>query len=152
MLLSDQDYSCLHPTARAALTVRREAFAGLRAGNARKIEMGDDEVRWWTFAGGRVNTTLKYAIEALTPWKVVPDNLVLRIRGENSLGQDFQNLLDQLRAPWLWDDAKLWNNVAGSLPDYRLSKFQDVLPEAAAREMLAAFLLDVERARAICGG
>ncbi|MEZ4444952.1 MAG: hypothetical protein R3B72_38115 [Polyangiaceae bacterium] len=36
----------------------------------------------------------------------------------------------------------LWLNVAESLPNYRLSKFRDVV-QAAEREMLAGLMLDV---------
>ena len=31
------------------------------------LEVFDDELRWWTFAGGRINATLRYAIHALEP-------------------------------------------------------------------------------------
>lgn len=41
------------------------------------------QLRWWTFAGGRINATLRYALEALSPgWKIVPDNFMLKIRGD----------------------------------------------------------------------
>jgi len=141
----------LHASALKALTEHRESFAGLAGAGARKIEMGDDEVRWWTFAGGRVNTTLKYAIEARSPWKVVVDNLVVRVRGENSLGHDFAKRLEELRGSTVWNDDGLWAKIKASLPEYRLSKFQDVLPEPAQREMLAEFMLDVPKARALLG-
>ncbi len=149
ILADSAEPSYLHASALNALTERRESFAGLADAGARKVEMGDDEVRWWTFAGGRVNTTLKYAIEALSTWKVVADNLVLRIRGENSLGHNFTKLLDELHSSSFWDDERLWVSMKESLPEYRLSKFQDVLPEPAQREMLAEFMLDVVRARTI---
>jgi ATP-dependent helicase Lhr and Lhr-like helicase len=106
-------------------------------------------VQWWTFAGGRVNTTLKYAFEAITPWKVVPDNYVVRLRGDGDRARDLDEAMARISEPAFWEDDGLWGRIAGSLPEYRLSKFQDVLPAAAAREMLASFLLDVPRARAV---
>jgi hypothetical protein len=54
------------------------------ADRAAGIIVGDDEIRWWTFAGGRINSTLRYALEALgATWKIVPDNFGLTIRGED---------------------------------------------------------------------
>jgi ATP-dependent Lhr-like helicase len=29
------------------------------------IIVGEGEIRWWTFAGGRINSTLRHALEAL---------------------------------------------------------------------------------------
>ena len=42
--------------------------------------------------------------------------------------------------------------VAGSLPNYRLSKFQPLMPAWVEREVLGRFLLDVEGAMAGDGG
>ena len=94
-----------------------------------------------------MNTTLKYALEAITSWKVVPDNFVVRLRGDGDRARDLNETMARISAPAFWHDEELWRKIAGSLPDYRLSKFQDVLPPAAAREMLGGFMLDVPRAR-----
>lgn len=32
------------------------------------------QVQWWTFAGGRINSTLKYGLECLWGWEVRADN------------------------------------------------------------------------------
>jgi len=37
----------------------------------------------------------------------------------------------------------MWQNIAGSLPNYRLSKFQPLMPPWIEREMVADYLLDV---------
>ena len=48
------------------------------------IEFDDGEIRWWTFAGGRINATLRYALEAVGgDWKVIPDNFLIKVRGED---------------------------------------------------------------------
>jgi ATP-dependent Lhr-like helicase len=149
VLTDDAQPPYLHPSTLKALAEHRESFAGLAGAGSRKIEIGDDEVRWWTFAGGRVNATLKYAIEAVSPCAVVADNLVLRVRGESSSGHEFDRILDELRSSTVWDDERFWAKIKDGLPGYRLSKFQDVLPDAAQREMLADFMLDVDRARSV---
>jgi len=150
VLASDESYGYLHETAAAALRERRNSFGDLAlADGGRVLQIDDDEVRWWTFAGGRVNTTLKYALEAITPWKVVPDNFLVRLRGDGDRARDLDAAMLRISEPAFWDDDEFWRKIAGGLPDYRLSKFQDVLPAATAREMLAGFLLDIPRARVV---
>jgi len=45
-----------------------------------------------------------------------------------------------------WDTAEVRRAVLAKLPGYRLSKFQDCLPERFALEMIERYLLDVEGA------
>jgi ATP-dependent Lhr-like helicase len=148
VLAADALPSHLHESARETLVKMREDFCGLVSTDERSVvEIDDEEVRWWTFAGGRINTTLKYAIEANSSCKAVPDNLVVKIRGEGARGDELRALLQRLREPGLWDDANLWLRISASLPNYRLSKFQDVLPPEAQAEMIGEFLLDIQGAR-----
>jgi ATP-dependent Lhr-like helicase len=117
---------------------------GITAEPMSGVFVGEGEIRWWTFAGGRINTTLRHALEALgASWKIVPDNFGLTIRGEDVTQHAFGELLERLREPEVWENEKLWRDVAEGLPSYRLSKFQPAMPEAAAREMVASYLLDV---------
>ena len=143
ILCSEDTYAYLHADAAAVLAGRREAFEGVlteRGG----IEIVDGEVRWWTFAGGRINATLRHALEAVGgDWKVTPDNFMVKVRGEHLGEAEFRAALARLREPAFWEDAKLWKEVSGALPDYRLSKFQPLMPEWVEREVLARFLLDV---------
>ncbi len=50
------------------------------------------------------------------------------------------------------EDDKLWQEVAASLPSYRLSKFQPLMPPWVEREMVASHLLDLEGAWRFLGG
>ena len=147
VLLSDEAYPYLHAAAAAVLAQRREAFGGVLTARG-GIEIVDGEIRWWTFAGGRINATLRHALEAVGgDWKVVPDNFVVKVRGEHLDLQRFEEALVKLRQPAFWEDSRLWEQVAGALPNYRLSKFQPLMPECVEREVLGRFLLDVEGAR-----
>lgn len=122
----------------------REApeFAGVLAANG-GMEFDGDEVRWWTFAGGRINSTLRYALQALKPaWKVTPDNFVVKVRGDVDQ-VEFAGAVDRLRDLEFWEDEELWRVVAAAFPNYRLSKFQPLMPPWIERESMAAFLLDV---------
>ena len=147
VLASVDEYAFLHASAADGLVDLRERFRGLAPPDKRTVvEIDDDEARWWTFAGGRINSTLKYAIKAMTDCRVVPENLLVRIRGASIRGPGFDDVLRQLAEPEVWTDAALWTAVRGSLPNYRLSRFQDVLPEPVQGEVIGAFLLDVPRA------
>lgn len=106
----------------------------------------DDGVRWWTFAGGRINQTLRLVIGALQPgWTVSADNLGVRVRREGgvSLGE-VRGLVERLAEPESWEEPRLWDEVAARLPNYRLSKFQVLMPPWVVRELLGGYLVDVD--------
>ncbi|MCG5052505.1 MAG: hypothetical protein KA712_06060 [Myxococcales bacterium] len=97
-----------------------------------------------TFAGGRINATLRYALEAVEgAWKVVPDNFLIKLRGESVSRTRFEAALTKLREVEFWENEKLWKEVAESLPSYRLTKFQALMPPWVQREVVASYLLDV---------
>ena len=152
VLRSEEVYSYLHPDAAAVLVRRREAFDGVLSERG-GVDLVDGEIRWWTFAGGRINATLRHAIEAVGgDWKVIPDNFGVKVRGEHLGLEEFGAAVAKIRASEFWDDKRLWEQVAGALPSYRLSKFQPLMPEWVEREVLGRFLLDVEGTRGWVGG
>ena len=108
------------------------------------IQVVNDEFRWWTFAGGRINSTLRYALSSVDEsWLVTPDNYAVAVRGNNLDDRAFQAAISQLGEQDLWDNEAFWDNVAGSLPSYRLSKFQPLMPPWIEREVVATYLLDI---------
>jgi len=122
-------------------------FQSSRAG----IEAKDGEVRWWTFAGGTINATLRYGLEAVGgDWKITTDNILVKAKGEGITEEHFHDAIERLATPEIWDDAKLWKDVAASLPNYRLSKFQDLMPDWVEQEVVADYLLAVSGARSWC--
>jgi ATP-dependent Lhr-like helicase len=147
VLTSREAYDYLTPEAAQLVEHQRRAFAGILEPGRGGFEFDTDEARWWTFADGRINGTLRSALEAVgNDWKVVPDNYVLRIRGAGVDQHRFWQALDRLADPEFWEDERLWQQVGASLPTYRLSKFQPLLPPWVVREMVAAYLLDVDGA------
>ncbi len=153
VLTNGQEYGYLHPEATASIAEQRNDFEGVVEPKTGGIEVADDEIRWWTFAGGRINSTLRYALLSIDPsWKVVPDNFLIKIKHESLSQADFREAVAQLRDPEFWENDALWQGVARGLPDYRLSKFQPLLPPWIEREVVAGYLLDVEGAwRWVCG-
>ena len=123
----------LDPEAAQVLAERRESAKPVVSGRT-PIECVNGEVRWWTFAGGRINVMLRYALEALGEgWQVIPDNFVVKVRGESLDQASFHRALGRLREIEFWEDEALWGRVAQALPNYRLSKFQPLMPPWIAR-------------------
>ena len=151
VLASDAPYPYLHESAQAVLEERRQVFLDVLSGEGLAFEDTADDTIWWTFAGGRVNTTLKYALETLGDWKVVPDNFAVKIRGMMPGGSELNEAVKALSHESFWTDD-LWDRIRGKLPAYRLTKFEPVLPEWITREIVGAYLLDVAGARALFRG
>jgi ATP-dependent Lhr-like helicase len=81
-------------------------------------------------------------------WSITTDNFLIRARGEDVDGRTFADALASLSRTDFWEDESVWKEVAESLPSYRLSKFQPLMPPWMEREVLARYLLDVAGARA----
>lgn len=144
VLLSEERYPYLDDQAWAVLATHRATMRDILSSQRGGVEFDDGEIRWWTFAGGRINATLRYALEAVGgDWKVIPDNFLIKVRAEHIDRQDFRAALDKLVEPEFWEDDRLWAEVAGSLPNYRLSKFQPLMAPWIEREVIASYLLDV---------
>jgi ATP-dependent Lhr-like helicase len=144
VLASADEYAYLTPEASVLLAERREDLGQLLAPGQPGLDIADNEVRWWTFAGGRINSTLRYGLGNLLPGvQIVPDNLLVRLRGDDLNYLRFREALTNLRSPAFWADDGLWSGVFDSLPGYRLSKFQPLMPPWIEREVIARYLLDV---------
>jgi len=59
----------------------------------------------------------------------------------------FEGARKALREPPFWQDEARWQGVLASLPGYRLSKFQPLMPPWVEREVVGRYLLDVEGAQ-----
>ncbi|XHM63358.1 ribonuclease D [Streptomyces nigra] len=144
VLLNDERYPYLDDAAWAVLAEHRASMRGVINFQRGGVEFGDGEIRWWTFAGGRINATLRYALEAVAgDWKIIPDNFLIKVRGEGIDRNRFRDALTKLAEPEFWENDRLWAEVAESLPSYRLSKFQPLMPPWVEREVIANYLLDV---------
>lgn len=100
----------------------------------RPIALQNDEgqLRWWTFAGGKINQTLKHALEWSKDWKVVADNFALRISGAGVSDGAVRAAAVEMAGTEFWERPETARALLARLPAYRLSKFQDALPEAFA--------------------
>ena len=148
VLTCDDEYAYLAPPAADVLAAKRSERGEVLAPLVGGIELEDKEIRWWTYAGGVINSTLRYALNVLrTDWKITTDNFLIRARGDDVDGGTFARVLEGLSQAGFWDDERVWKEVAAALPSYRLSKFQPLMPPWVEREVLARYLLDVEGAK-----
>ena len=131
---------------KAALEARRQ---DLGATLQRPFAVQNDEgtLRWWTFAGGRINHTLKHALELSQGWKVVADNFQLRISGDGLSDTALRAAVAEMGRAEFWEKPETRQALLARLPAYRLSKFQNALPDAFAVEMVGRYLLDFDAAR-----
>jgi ATP-dependent helicase Lhr and Lhr-like helicase len=122
-------------------------LAGLRSdaigrvhGGGLVISRGDDDLRWWTWAGYRVNATLKATLGAVADEAQRVDDLSIRLRTDlrPSTWRDVvEAVQDRLCLPEVDEKA-----LAGL-------KFSDALPGPLAVKTLATRLADVEHARSV---
>jgi ATP-dependent Lhr-like helicase len=131
------------------LKAKREDLGDLLRGPGPAVQIDLSQgglARWWTFAGGRINHTLKYGLEVVGGWRVVADNLQLRIEGDGVSHESVREAIATMAEERFWDQPDLRQAVLTRLPGYRLSKFQDCLPPRFALEVIERYLLDVEGA------
>ncbi len=144
VLTSTEVYGYLTSDAATLLDEHRTKMRGVLEPSRGGIQISDREVQWWTFAGGRINSTFRYALSATEPaWSIIPDNYSITLRGDTLNMERFLAAREQLAGPAFWDNAEFWQGVAAALPNYRLSKFQPLMPSWVEQEVLAAYLLDV---------
>ena len=108
---------------------------------------GEKSLTWWTFAGGRINQTLKYALVELTGWRIISDNLRLRFEGDDVSYAALTRAIAGLADPAFWTDVDLWLRIVAHIPPYRFSKFQPALPPRYQQELVGRYLLDLEGTR-----
>lgn len=102
------------------------------------------QMQWWTFAGGRINRAIKYGLEHLWEWDVRADNFQVSITGEHLTPAIFASAIAEITQPEFWTANTTQAYLLDKLPNYRFSKFQQVLPDRYALEMVQNYLLDID--------
>ncbi len=152
LLVNDTEYPYLDAKAAQYLKEHRASLSDLLSRPAPAVQLEPGVARWWTFAGGRVNHTLKYGLEIKEGWKVIADNFQLRIEGDGITHQTVRDAIARMSTETFWTEPTLRKSLLGRLPNYRLSKFQDCLPEPFALEVIENYLLDVRTTLGWLGG
>lgn len=147
IIKTQSSFSYIDTIAQAALDECRVDLGNLLTGAQSGICIDSEQATWWTFAGGSINNTLKYGLQFQHDWKIVADNFKLKILGE-SLGQSSLSLaIKQICDEGFWKRSSTQDFIWSQLPQYRLSKFQRVLPEAYSLEMISYYLLNISDTR-----
>ncbi|MFV1968214.1 MAG: DEAD/DEAH box helicase [Pirellulaceae bacterium] len=143
IVTSDEDYPYLTRPVADLLEQERHDLSLLVEPEVGGINASGNEVTWRTFAGGRINSTLRYALGALEPnWTITPDNFSVRVRDDSLTEAHFRSVVRQLNSTDFWLDESLWQQIRTALPGYRLSKFQPLMPQWVEQEVLFDYLLD----------
>ncbi len=140
---ADETYPYLTSPVANLLEEERQRMGELVEPEVGGISAGEKGLAWRTFAGGRVNSTLRYALGVLEPdWVITPDNFAIRIRGEAITETQLRSHMRQMAEPGFWQDESLWQQIRTALPGYRLSKFQPLMPPSVEQEVVFEYLLD----------
>lgn len=132
-------------TARALEQQRKELGPAL-SGQAWSVQSTPKGESLLTFAGGAVNQTLKYGLHILKGWATSSDNFRVRL-AEPVPHEQLREALQRLSEADFWESAQTRDQLLASMPEYRLSKFQQVLPRRFALEMVRDYLLDIDTTR-----
>jgi ATP-dependent Lhr-like helicase len=119
--------------------LRSDAIGRVHAG-ALVISRGEDDLRWWTWAGYRVNATLKATLGGVADEAQRVDDLSIRLR------------IDLHPSSWPNVVAAVQDRVCLPKVDEKALaglKFSEALPQHLAVATLAARLADVKRARVV---
>ncbi len=126
-----------------ALGEKRADLGALVTQPGLALQLDGSQANLWTFAGGRIGQTLKYGLDVLRGWKVAPDSLDIRIEGDGVSFDAVREALREVATPDFWAAESTRQAVLARLPAYRLTKFEDCLPERFALETIEKYLLDI---------
>jgi len=145
IIVDTVEYPYLDKPAFAAIESWRADLGDLlRRSHPFAAQQDDRAVRLWMFAGGRINRTLKYAIELIGGWKAVADNFALRIQGDGVSHATVEAALGKMREAGFWKISETQTAIRARVPPFRLSKFQRALPPWGETEFVARSFLDFE--------
>ena len=141
ILRSTDNISYLDSNAQIALTNCRIDL-GRHTDN--KIYWDSARATWWTFAGLRINQALKYGLEYLYDWEIEADNFNLSIKGQNLNSSALVMAIEKIIEPEFWRTEAIQDYLLDRLPNCRIGKFQQVLPDRFALEIVQHYLLDID--------
>ena len=143
ILEGSERYPYIESTLAEAIDERRAELGESLRRSRLVMQMDEGVLHCWTFAGGRINHTLRTIFTLFSDYKVVADNFQLRMEGSHIRIDDVQDIIKRMQDPQFWVDQSVWSKVLRGLPEYRLSKFQRALPAVFAQEMVGRYLLDI---------
>lgn len=150
-LISEEVPTYLTPSAQRQLEDLRDDKADLLNQGFAPYEQDDKGIKWWTYAGGNINSTLRFVFTIELGLECQATNEYIILKGEELARKDFEDVLVKISNEEYWTDQVL-RNLTAMMPDYRLSKFQPFLPEQLQLKLVADELLDNEGTRMFLEG
>ncbi len=144
ILVSADEYPYLAPDGRAYLEALRADKSDFLASAFAPIDQDHKGIIWYTYAGGYVNASLRFALKIELGLEVQATDEYVRIASESLPWNAFTEALERISVPEYWDSPELSEKIIALMPNYRLSKFQDYLPTELQHGLVADNLLDIE--------
>lgn len=145
IILSKDSLPYLDERAQFVLDEYRHELAPLIKSSGWSLQFDPDRAIWWTFAGGAINHTLKYGLQVYSDSKIVVDNFKLKIEGDSFTINSMKLAIAEISNPSFWRSAETQAAISMNLPEYRLSKFQQALPDIYSSEIIQNYLLDIPK-------
>jgi ATP-dependent Lhr-like helicase len=143
ILVDSRPLPYLDANAQSAVEELRRDFGRALAGHSWSVQSDPGGDVLLTFAGGAVNQTIKYGLHLLRGWSSTSDNFRVRLSDSVS-NPELRQALAELGQPAFWQSPDVRDRLLASLPEYRLSKFQQALPLRFAMEMIRDYLIDID--------
>jgi ATP-dependent helicase Lhr and Lhr-like helicase len=141
ILKSDQEIPYLDSFAQQALTNSRDEY---QQNFLTPLQWPTEQrATLWTYAGDKINRTIKYGLAHHWGWQVQANNLQIKISGEHLTPVSLTKAVAEITQPEFWQAPETLTFLQERLPGYRFSKFQQVLPKPYAGEVIQANLLDI---------
>ena len=148
MILCDKcEYPYIDDPLAKQLKDKREELGETLRRSAMAVQSVRGKTHIWTFAGGRVNHTLRRIFTVVGGFKATSDNFQVRLERDSATHRTFSEVMDRMGENGFWSDKSVWSPIAADLPEYRLSKFQRALPAEFSQEMVVDYLLDLNGTR-----
>lgn len=143
LLLDNSEIPYINFQAQSFLAEYREDIQSFFRSTKISIQTDDDRLIWWTFAGGQINTTLKYGLQINHDWKITCDNFKIKIEGDSATAGMIMMQIKEISKANFWSNPFTEQYIRDHLPEYRLSKFQNTLPDDYSLEMISNYLLNI---------
>ncbi|TAH55298.1 MAG: DEAD/DEAH box helicase [Treponema sp.] len=144
ILVSNEDYPYLRTDTRSYLAALRTDKQEYLASDFAPIAHDHKGILWHTYAGGYVNSSIRYALKIELGIDVQATNEYVKISSETLQWNYFTAAVERMSAPGYWDNTELYRKMTTLMPNYRLSKFQGYLPDELQLKLVADTLLDIE--------
>lgn len=142
VIKSNEPIPYLDEHAQWSLNEFRQELAPILKASQKGLLMESKQILWWTFAGGEINHTLKYGLQYNSNCKIAVDNFKLKIEGDSVSLNTILIAVEKMKNVSFWKNHSVQNFIASQLPEYRLSKFQQALPDKFLQEVIGNYLLD----------